>query len=601
MFSSEELYQRVLALQKQACSADPALQSSLAELAEDLAATPSCALLIEEHHRMSQMLKCFPTPVFDEDFSPAGVILDRLRAEGVEDVTAYLTDHPLLVRQITEAVTIRNVNDAALALYGMPRGHEFYATLDHLIVEASYPDFILQVVNIWQGKDLFEQEMKNYNSRGRIIHLILTLAVIDRERYGLSRVLVTITDISELKRAHEQQALLEQRLAESERLEALGRLAGGAAHNLNNLLVGIMSYPDLLLMDMGEADPLKQPLELIRDAGTQAGAIVQDLLTLSRGSAAVSEVIELNELIRVAADSAEVVAAAAAHSLVTCRQELEGDLLPLIASPVHITKMIKNLLLNAYQACSGREAVVTIGTRNLIDRADEQAPSEAYVELTVRDEGSYLSCEHPEEIFEPFFTRKMLGRRGTGLEMSIVHGVVLDHHGSISVTTGNKTGTLFTIRFPAVPETMRGMGSHITGPSVRGAGEQILIIDDMAIQRKVLSHVLTKFGYSVRSVSSGMKAIALIESGYRPELVVLDMMMPGLDGLDTYRALREVIPELKAIIVSGYAGSSRVQQALSLGVNTFMQKPYTVEQLGKTVSSLMGEASKRTQKREDTL
>jgi CheY-like chemotaxis protein len=188
-----------------------------------------------------------------------------------------------------------------------------------------------------------------------------------------------------------------------------------------------------------------------------------------------------------------------------------------------------------------------------------------------------------ERIFEPFYTKKVMGRSGTGLGMAVVWGTVKDHNGYIDIQSAEGEGTTFTLYFPATRKESRGGKSLLTLEDYKGRGESILVVDDMAEQREIASEMLKKLGYSVTSVSSGEEAIDYMKDN-SADLLVLDMIMdPGIDGLETYKRILKLRPGQKAIIVSGFTETDRAREAQKLGAGAYVKKPYLIEKIGITV------------------
>lgn len=549
-----------------------------------------CSEQLELVETLDEFIDRFPNPAFHEDFSEAQQAVDDLRRKGIEDVRTYLQQHHEVVQRIVASVSIRKVNQAVLDLYDISDHGDFFKTLDELVVPEMYDDIIDQILAIASGEDRFDQEIRNYNELGKIQHLIVTMSVINREKYGLSRVLISITDISELKAAQHQRELLEEQLSQAKKMEALGLLAGGVAHDLNNVLVGIVSYPDMLLMDMREDDPLRPSLELIRDSGQEAANIVQDLLTLARRGVATNEIFNINQVIAELLDSPEAVRLVEAHPYVRICRHLDQELLNIKGSRIHIKKMIMNLLINAYEA-QPDGGTISISTANTF--REEPFPGVRdrcagdLIELTISDTGVGIPDEDLGRIFEPFYTKKIMGRSGTGLGMAVVWWAVQDHVGHIEVESSLGKGTTFRIYLPVTDELQNREDILSSLSVLEGNGESILVVDDMDTQRAVAVSILRRLGYHVKDVPSGGAAIDMLHEGYVPDLIMLDMLMPGLDGLDTYERLRDERADVKAIIVSGYAESDRVRKALEMGVRSYLQKPYTLEKLGRVVKGIL--------------
>jgi signal transduction histidine kinase len=259
-----------------------------------------------------------------------------------------------------------------------------------------------------------------------------------------------VVDITDRMQAAEALQESKEKLARSKKMESLGLLAGGVAHDLNNVLSGIVSYPDLLLQDLPEDSPFRKPIETIKDSGDRAVAIVQDLLTVARGVATAKEPLNLNDLIDDYLRSPEFNQLKQFHPTVTVKTKFDTDLLNIIGSQVHIRKVVINLLSNASEAINGN-GNVTLSTMNrYVDRPlwryDDIKVGE-YAVLTVSDDGSGISSDDLKRIFEPFYTKKVMGRSGTGLGLAVVWHVVQGHKGYI-VVTSNDNGTTFELFFP---------------------------------------------------------------------------------------------------------------------------------------------------------
>ena len=399
---------------------------------------------------------------------------------------------------------------------------------------------------------------------------------------NLAEILCIGTDITELKRAGQEKTELETRLQRAQKMEALGTLAGGVAHDLNNILSGIVSYPELLLMDI----PLRKPILTIQKAGERAAAIVQDLLTLARRGVVTTKVLNLNLIISDYLKSPEFENLRMNHQNVYIKTDFEPELLNILGSPIHLSKTIMNLITNAAEAIPNLGEII-IATRNrYIDRSlsgFDKIKEGDYVIVSVRDTGIGIPPEDLERIFEPFYTKKVMGKSGTGLGMAVVWGTVKDHKGFIDVRSTGGKGTEFTLYFPVVRQELTHDVPMFSIEDIMANGESILIVDDMEDQRKIASEMLRRLGYSVVSVSSGEEAVDYMKE-HSADLLVLDMIMePGIDGLDTYKRILEIHPNQKAIIASGYSETERVKEAQRLGATSYVKKPYLLDKIGQIV------------------
>jgi len=379
---------------------------------------------------------------------------------------------------------------------------------------------------------------------------------------------------------------MEERLARVEKMEALGTLAGGVAHDLNNVLGVLVGYSELLAEKLPEGSQMRRHAENILQSGIKGAAIIQDLLTLARRGVAVSEVVALNLVVEDYLRSPEYEKLASYHHDVTVRAELAGGLLNIKGSPVHLGKTVMNLVSNAMEAISG-QGIVTIRTENrYLDQPvhgyDEMREGD-YVVLTVTDSGRGISTRDIGKIFEPFYTKKVMGRSGTGLGLAVVWGTVKDHDGYIDVQSEEGAGTTFTLYFPVTREEPVAVAEQHLLDSSLGRGEFILVVDDVKEQRELAASMLTRLGYRVEAVASGEEAVSRV-GGRKPDLLVLDMIMdPGIDGLETYRRILEIHPGQRVVIVSGFSETGRVRQALEIGAGEFVRKPYVMEAIGLAV------------------
>jgi PAS domain S-box-containing protein len=393
-------------------------------------------------------------------------------------------------------------------------------------------------------------------------------------------------DITEGIQAEKERKILEARLQQAEKMKAIGTLAGGVAHDLNNVLSGLVSYPELLLMDLPADSPLRKPILTIQKSGERASAIVQDLLTLARRGVAVSEVININQIATEYLNSPEHEKILALNPEVEIQKELTSNLLNMIGSPVHLSKSLMNIVNNAAEAMPAGGRIRIITENRYVDRpikGYDHIPTGDYTVLSVSDNGIGISDVDLERIFEPFYTKKVMGRSGSGLGMAVVWGCVKDHKGFIDVKSRPGEGTSFTLYFPATRKHLKQKAAPLALNKFKGHGESILIVDDIAEQREIASELLQKLGYTVATVPSGEAAVEYLKSK-RVNLVVLDMIMePGLDGLETYKQIIALRPSQKAIIASGFSETALVREAQSLGAGAYVKKPYMAEEIGLAV------------------
>jgi signal transduction histidine kinase len=397
------------------------------------------------------------------------------------------------------------------------------------------------------------------------------------------------TMVASRNQAEGENRILQEHLLRLRKMEALGLLAGGVAHDLNNILAGLVMYPDLLLMDLPPDSPLRHRVTQIKESGQRAAAVVADLLAASRGGRTEAQVLNLNGEVQRFLDSPEHRKQREQHSQVTVECRLAPDARHVRCSRAQFGKALMNLVANAMDAIVGIGRV-TIATENRVLAAArpsyETIPPGEYVVLAVQDSGSGISQADLGRIFEPFFTKKILGRSGTGLGLTVVWHTVKDSEGFIDLASDSR-GTLFELYFPATQEPVPDPVQATELKELQGAGERILVVDDDPGQREMLAVLLERLAYRVRTAASGHEAITLMrEEGF--DLVVLDMIMePGMGGLETYEAILRHWPGQKAIIASGYAETEDIHRALDLGVREAVLKPYTIERIGQAIRAAL--------------
>lgn len=394
------------------------------------------------------------------------------------------------------------------------------------------------------------------------------------------------TEITERKRAEEERKSLSERLQRAEKMEALGTLAGGVAHDLNNVLGILVGYSELLLDDVPEDSPFRPHIQQIMKGGMRAAAIVQDLLTMARRGIQSEDVINFNTVIADFMNTPEFEDLLARNSRIRFEIDLSPDLLRIKGSAPHLFKSILNLMTNAIEAMAdGGILTVTTANRHLEKPVQgyDSVHEGDYVVLTVSDTGEGIAEEDIRHIFEPFYTKKVMGRSGTGLGLAVVWGTVKDHNGYIDVRSEQGKGTTFTLYFPVTRDEIVPVQTATPMIDYSGSGESILVVDDVMEQRELAAGILSKLNYHVKTASSGEEAVAWLRLA-KADLVVLDMVMdPGMDGLDTYKQILEIHPSQKAIIVSGYSSTDRVTEAQALGAGSYVKKPYVMEALGMAV------------------
>ena len=395
-----------------------------------------------------------------------------------------------------------------------------------------------------------------------------------------------IRDITERKKAEQEKLDLQLQLAKASKMEALGLMAGSVAHDLNNILAGIVSFPEIMLMEMDESNKHRKSVKIIQEAGRRAASVVSDLVTIARGGMKDYRTVKnLNAIIYSHLASIEHKNYLKKFPKITIASRLGSNLPNVYCSEMHIIKVLMNLFGNAMEALE-KDGSIVITTENVYlaepVMAYEEITTGDYVKITVSDNGSGIQVEDFDHIFEPFYTKKIMGRSGTGLGLAIVWSIVHDHDGFIDIKSGAE-GTSFEIFIPSTPDVELCSNPAISLKALQGNGEVILVVDDQETQCLTTRNLLTGIGYSILTVTTGKAALEL----YRKtpvDLVILDMILEnGMNGREIYEEILKINPRQKAIVVSGFSENEELAQIRELGISHFVRKPYTLDQLGIAV------------------
>ncbi|MCF6249320.1 MAG: response regulator [Desulfobacula sp.] len=395
-----------------------------------------------------------------------------------------------------------------------------------------------------------------------------------------------IRDISARKRFEQKNNQIKSQLQRAEKMEAIGTLASGVAHDLNNILSSVLGYPELILMEMPKEDPNREHILQIQKSGEKAAVIVKDLLTLARRGVEICEVVNLDSIICDYFTSPEYLKLKSNYPKIALNINLNSNQQNIMGSPVHLSKCLMNILSNAAEAMPfGGQINISTQTCNVsaIHLKNKLQTPEQYIKLTITDSGIGISPKDLKRIFDPFYTKKQMGRSGTGLGMTIVWTTVQDHKGHIDVQSQKGKGTTFALYFP-VTKTREKEQAKFDIDSIKGNGESILIVDDMQDQQALASDMLSALGYTVSCVTTGQEAIDFIKVN-KADLILLDMVLgTNFDGLKTYNGIKKQCPAQKVILVSGLSKTGRIKTALKNGVRQYIKKPYTMKTIGIAIS-----------------
>ncbi|HOO77249.1 MAG TPA: PAS domain S-box protein [bacterium] len=424
------------------------------------------------------------------------------------------------------------------------------------------------------------------------VHLtLITLA-------GLPTILGVARDVSERKHIEETRRQMEAQIQQTQKLESLGVLAGGIAHDFNNILVAILGNADIALHELPPENRARHNLQAVVKASRRAADLCRQMLAYSGRGSFVIESVDLGELIE---EMVELLKASISKKIFL-RLELADSIPPLLADATQIRQVVMNMVVNAAEAIGDENGTITIAAGEAAELPEHrypfsgpETPADTYAFLEIADTGAGMDDEIRSHIFEPFFSTKFTGR---GLGLAAVLGIVRGHGGAIAIASKPGQGTRFTVFFPAEESgTAPGADAVDAGGGEtgwRGSGK-VLLVDDEAIVREVSGNILANLGFEVITAATGTEALEIFRR-HRAEFafVLVDLTMPAMDGVETLKELREIDPKVRAIISSGYTEADLRHRFEDAPAPGFIQKPYSLDELGAAIRRLLGPADEET-------
>lgn len=375
------------------------------------------------------------------------------------------------------------------------------------------------------------------------------------------------------------QKKLEAQLLHAHKMEAVGTLAGGIAHDFNNLLQAIQGYSELLLLDDKENEPSHDHLKEIFSAAQRGADLTKQLLTFSRKIESKLQPVDLNqEIVQLRKLLDRTI-----PKMISIELHLAGDLMTINADPAQMEQVLMNLAVNARDAMP-EGGKLTVATRNAIldepyCRIHMGAVPGNYVLLQVTDTGHGMDTPTLGRIFEPFFTSKGIGR-GTGLGLAMVYGIVKSHKGYITCRSEPGRGTTFDIYLPVIDREERDMEKPLEPVVINRGSETILLVDDEDYIRDLGKQILSRFGYTVWTAENGETALEIYATHWNTiDLVLLDLIMPGMSGTECLRELQRINPSVRVVVISGYSPDDSRDELIELGAEGFISKPYEMNQM----------------------
>lgn len=510
---------------------------------------------------------------------------ERLRQSEERYRTLIETMDEGLVIVNTEEIIIFS-NNAACDIFGLPKEKLISSDFSRIVLNHDLSKIYQNIIEN-RDKGFGKNELTIERLDGQIRHVLISVTQLidnDGEIFGSFGI---FTDVSDLKKAEKEKSELREQLTYAQRMESLGVLAGGVAHDLNNILGPLVAYPDLIKMKLPKDSPILYDISKIQDSAERAAGVVQDLLTLARRGRYDLAPTDLAKIIDSYINSPEFIIMKSKYPNVNLLAQFEDDIPNVVGSEIHLLKIVMNLIVNAMESMpDGGDLTVKLKCEHVekLVGGFDNIKAGKYIIMSVGDQGLGIDKNDIKRIFEPFFSKKKMGRSGSGLGLAIVYGVVKDHNGYIDIISEINKGSEFVVYFPVVKYKTPVEKKEVV--DIRGS-EKILIVDDMEEQRELAATILNSLGYDAKPVASGREAVEYLKKE-SVDVVILDMIMEeGFDGLDTYKEIIKTYPGQKAIIASGFSETDRVREAEKLGVGKYVKKPYNMQILGKAIRDVL--------------
>ncbi|HXH64101.1 MAG TPA: PAS domain S-box protein [Mariprofundaceae bacterium] len=549
--------------------------------------------LIREEQRYRNIFHQSPVAMWEEDFSAVKAWVDARRDSGVGDLEAYFREHPEDIRHCVGLVRVRDVNRAALRLYGTESREQLLGALEKTFVAGSYEDFGREVASLARGESLFEMQTQRQTLDGEVRDVLLNLTMVPAAEQPWGHVVVALTDVTRLRQAERERQDTQAKMLHVQRLESLGVLAGGIAHDFNNLLTAIMGNTSLARDYLPETSQAHEYLVRIENTSRRAADLCQQMLAYSGKGRFVIKPINLSELVE---EMTHLLHVSIGKSIVL-RLDLPKSLPPINADVAQVQQVVMNLVTNASEAIGDQSGAITIAT-GLIDvdaqylnglGAEERLAAGRYVYLEVSDTGCGMDESTRERIFDPFFTTKFTGR---GLGMAAVLGIVRGHKGAIKVYSEPGKGSSFKVLFPC-SDADKAIDMKATRaqkePAWRGQGT-VLVVDDEASIREIAAIALERAGFKVLMAADGVDGVEMFRQHHGEIVaVLLDMTMPRLGGEDAFTEMRQIDAAARVILTSGYNEQDATNRFAGKNLAGFIKKPYSPKTLVAKFREVLGE------------
>jgi signal transduction histidine kinase/ActR/RegA family two-component response regulator len=525
-----------------------------------------------------------PISLWEEDFSLLKKHLDRLKKRHITDFNAYFTAHPEEIPRCIRLIRIHDVNKATLGLYEAQSKAELLRNLRNILPDTDQ-DVLKRELVAMADAGRFEVECLNRTLKGNTRHLLIKSSIPPGYEKSWEKVFVSVYDLTERMRAEQERERLEIQLRQAQRMEAIGTLAGGIAHDFNNILSAVIGFSEMALEETEADGSAHRNIEQVLQAGLRAKHLVQQILAFSRQSEHELKPIQLKKIVTEACELLR----ASLPTTITIKNDLQSDAC-ILGDATQMHQVLMNLCTNAGHAMREKGGVleIVLDTAPLDSRLQILHPeltAEAYLRMVVRDSGHGIAHEIRERIFDPFFTTKTPSE-GTGMGLSVAHGIVKSHRGAITVDSTLGQGTAFTIWLPQIPPTEDREST--VAAALKPGSERVLFIDDETMLVDLSSQLLRRLGYRVTACTSSVEGLRRFrEAPDDFDLIITDMTMPQMTGKELAIEMLRLRPQMPIIMCTGFSEIISEETAKRIGIRAFIMKPIVMGDLADTIRAVL--------------
>lgn len=454
--------------------------------------------------------------------------------------------------------------------------------------ESLTPNLLERIIN---GENIKNADAVFQTKNGEEIQIIFSSSPLKDEEGNIAGIVFIARDITELKHAEEEKEKLQAQLLRSEKMAAIGQLAGGIAHDFNNILFIIQGNTELLKFKFSSQQEEYRVLESIERSSRRGAELTKELLSFARRTPAMKKLVNLNSIIKEVSELLK----RTIEKMIVIDLHLNPDLWMVEADSSQMYQVILNICINAKEAImpntTGKLIIETQAKEFHADDIQNYPDAHAgkYIVVMISDTGKGMDQETMKRVFEPFFTTKEVGK-GVGLGLAVAYGIIKEHKGFINVYSEKGKGSCFKIYLPAIESEQKAeIKQESKDKEILVTGkETIMVVDDEPTVRELAKSILERFGYQVIQAQNGNEALQQYQSQKEKiDMVILDLIMPGLSGVETLKELRKTNPAVKVLIASGYSSNGTTKDVVNIGISGFITKPFTIKELLQEVQNIL--------------